>query len=127
MAIVLAAGGLCGCLEREMTITSEPPGALVTLNQVEIGRTPVTTPFKWYGDYDVRLELDGHKSIHTHAGINPPIQEVPPFDLFSELAPWTFRDRRYLNYKMEELVLPDEDQLIRRAEELRAKNLQPPK
>ena len=126
IALSLAAGALGGCLERDITITTDPPGALVTLNQVEIGRTPVTTPFKWYGDYDVRLELDGCKTVHAHANIIIPPQEVPPFDMFNEMAPWTYYDHRYLHYTMEKLVLPDPEALIERAETLRAKNLQTP-
>ena len=49
IAAVLAAGG--GCVEREMTLTTDPPGALVYVSDKEIGRTPVTQPFLWYGDY----------------------------------------------------------------------------
>jgi hypothetical protein len=127
IAILVAAVAMGGCLERDITITSEPPGAIVDLNDVEIGRTPVTVPYKWHGDYDVLLRLDGYKTLRTHADINVPPQEVVPLDLFSELAPWTYSDHRYLDYRLEELALPSEDQLIQRAEALRAKNLQPVK
>lgn len=47
-----------GCVERTITITSEPSGALVHLNDEEVGRTPLTVPFTFYGVYDVRLEMD---------------------------------------------------------------------
>ena len=127
IAVLALAAALGGCLERDITFTSEPPGALVTLNGKEMGRTPFTTPFKWHGDYDIILELAGYKTIHTHADINVPPQEVVPFDLLNDLAPWKVEDHRYLRYKMEELVVPSEEELIRRAEELRAKNLQPVK
>jgi hypothetical protein len=125
IAIVLLAAGLGGCLERDITVTSEPPGAIVYLNDVEVGRAPVTTPFKWHGDYDVVLRLDGYRTLHTHAKINTPPQEMIPFDLFNDLAPWTIEDHRYLNYKMEKLVLPEEDKLIERAQQLREENLRP--
>ena len=127
IAVLALAGALGGCLERDITITSDPPGVLVTLNGEEVGRTPVTTPFKWHGDYDVLLELAGYKTVRTHADINVPPQEIVPLDLFSDLAPWKVEDHRYLHYKMEKLVLPEEEELIRRAEELRARNLQPEK
>ncbi|HQI29243.1 MAG TPA: PEGA domain-containing protein, partial [Sedimentisphaerales bacterium] len=42
---------LTGCVERRLTIYTEPPGAIVTLNDQEIGVSPVTVPFNWYGDY----------------------------------------------------------------------------
>lgn len=51
---------LAGCIERTITVTSKPAGALVYLNDEEIGRTPVTVPFTFYGVYDVRLE---HESV----------------------------------------------------------------
>ncbi len=50
---------LAGCVERLITVHSSPAGALVYLNDEEIGRTPVSVPFKYYGTYDVRLEHEG--------------------------------------------------------------------
>ena len=130
MAALLLAG-LCltvaGCLEREMTITSEPAGALVYVSDVEVGRTPVTFPFTWYGDYDVILRLDGYETVKTHARIDPPLQETPPLDLLAEIAPWTFTDRRYLHFDLHQLVLPNDETLVRRAESLRQENLEPVK
>jgi hypothetical protein len=128
---VLILAGLClaagGCLERQMTITSQPAGALVYVSDVEVGRTPVTLPFTWYGDYDIILRLDGYETLKTHAKIYPPIYEVPPFDLLSELAPWTYRDRRYLDYTLHPLSLPADEKLIQQAENMRQENLRPVK
>lgn len=122
----LAAAALCGCVEREITITSEPEGALVLLSDREVGRTPVTVPFTWYGDYDVIVRHEGYQTLKTHAEIAPPWYEVPPLDLFSHMAPWTYRDRRYLTYKLEKLALPDDGTLIKQAEEMRKETLSPP-
>ena len=116
---------IIGCVEREMTITSEPAGALVFVSDVEIGRTPVTIPFTWYGDYDIILRHDGYETKKTHAKINPPIYEIPPLDLFSAIAPWTYHDRRYLHYKMDTLVLPSDEELVKQAEALQKRNLEP--
>lgn len=126
-ALVSLAAGLGGCLERDVTITSEPAGALVFLNDKEVGRTPVTVPFLWYGDYDVILRLDGHKTITTHAKINPPLQETPPADLFCEIMPWTIYDHRYLDYKMEQAAVVGDEELLRRAKKLSEDNLKPVK
>lgn len=49
---------LSGCVERLITVKSNPSGAIVFLNDEEIGRTPATVPFRFYGVYDVRLELE---------------------------------------------------------------------
>ena len=57
MPLVLAALTACaGCVERLITVTSQPSGSLVYLNDEEVGRTPVTVPFTFYGVYDVRVE-----------------------------------------------------------------------
>jgi hypothetical protein len=127
----LILAGLCltagGCLERQMTITSQPEGALVYVSDVELGRTPVTVPFTWYGDYDIILRLDGYETLQTHAKLYPPIYEVPPWDLLSEIAPWTYRDKRYLHYTLRQAVSPQDDELIQRAENMRQENLRPVK
>jgi hypothetical protein len=58
LAAALGSASLLGCVERTISITSEPRGALVYLNDEEVGRTPVSVPFTYYGVYDVRLERE---------------------------------------------------------------------
>lgn len=90
--LVLAAGGLGagGCLKRTISVTTEPPGALVWINDVEVGRTPLETDFTFYGDYDVRIRREGYEPIITHAKARTPIQEQPGIDLLAEAAPARF-------------------------------------
>lgn len=123
---LLGAAACCGCVEREMTITSEPAGALVFVSDREVGRTPVTVPFTWYGDYDVILRRDGYKTLKTHAEINAPWYEVPPLDLLSHIAPWTYHDRRFLSYPLAKLKLPTDEELIRRADAMKKDTLPAP-
>ena len=121
---VLAAGaaGLAGCVERQLSITSDPAGALVFLADEEIGRTPLTVDFTWYGDYEVILRQDGYKTLKTHTRINPPVYDIPPWDLVSQaFVPWTYRYHVQRHYTMDPLALPDDEALIRRAEELQAR------
>lgn len=82
---VLAA--LQGCVERTITVTSEPPGAIVWLNDVEVGRTPVETEFTFYGTYDVRLRLDGYEPLLTSRKANAPVYDLPGLDLVAEAIP----------------------------------------
>ena len=56
---LICAISIPACVERTIAVRTTPPGALVTVNDVEQGRTPVTFPFTWYGNYRVRLELPG--------------------------------------------------------------------
>lgn len=76
-----------GCVERRLMITSEPPGALVYLNDQEVGRTPLEVPFTWYGTYDVRLEREGYQTLQTEQVAEQPWWERPGPDLFAEAIP----------------------------------------
>ena len=117
--MAVAAAALGGCVEREMKITSEPAGALVYVSDREVGRTPVSLPFTWYGDYDVLIRMDGYKTLRANADITPPWYEVPPLDLLSHMAPWTYHDRRFLHYKLEKQEQLTDEQLIKQAEEMK--------
>jgi hypothetical protein len=63
---------LTGCVERKLTINTEPQGALVILNDEEIGTSPVTVSFEWYGDYWVRISKEGYESLNTHRPLKGP-------------------------------------------------------
>ena len=76
-----------GCVERTIKITSEPAGALVYLNDEEVGRTPVAVPFTFYGTYDVRLEAEGYQPLWTSQEAKGPWWEAPGPDLFAEAVP----------------------------------------
>jgi len=123
---VLFLAGLAGCVERTLTVSSEPPGALVYISSEEIGRTPVTTSFTWYGDYEIILRKDGYQTLKTHYKIYPPAYEIPPLDLLSALAPWTYRDNRTAHFVLKKKTVPSDAELIQRAEQLRERNMQKP-
>jgi hypothetical protein len=53
----------CGCVQRRMTIRSDPPGALVYVDDYEIGNTPVSTDFVYYGTRKIRLVKDGYETL----------------------------------------------------------------
>ena len=76
-----------GCVQRTISITSEPAGALVYLNDEEVGRTPVDVPFTWYGTYDVRLERRGYEPLWTTGVAKQPWWENPGPDLLAEALP----------------------------------------
>ena len=87
--IVLTAALLVGCVQRTISITSNPAGALVHLNDEEVGRTPLQVPFKFYGTYDVRLEKERYKPLWTSQKTDAPWWEAPGPDLIVE-APYPF-------------------------------------
>ncbi|MFZ4574356.1 MAG: PEGA domain-containing protein [Phycisphaerales bacterium] len=86
-ALLLSPVLLGGCLERQLLITSEPPGAAVTVNDIELGRTPLEADFTFYGDYDVLVTLDGHEPIREKRTASAPLYEYPPIDLLASAVP----------------------------------------
>ncbi len=108
-----------GCVKRTITVTSNPSGAIVWLNDREIGRTPVTTDFTYYGEYDVRVELHGYQPIMTTRWLIAPTWDMPPLDLVTEVvAPNAHADLHW-GFELEPLEA-DPSALIKRAETLRA-------
>jgi hypothetical protein len=127
-AVVLAtlvAGGLAGCVKRTISITSEPNGALVHLNDQEVGRTPLTVPFRFYGTYDVRLEKDGYEPLWTEADAAAPWWETPGPDLVAEMIPGAASEIRW-HFDLEPKGELDEAALLERAGEMRDRLRLPP-
>ena len=118
-----------GCLERTITITSDPPDAIVWLNDVEVGRTPVKTGFTYYGDYDVRLRKEGYEPVITHREAAAPVYEWAPLDLAA--TSWPGRIRTNLTWHFELTPSPEpkaeEPGLTQRARELRETAASPAK
>src|SRR5208282_4674368 len=98
-----------GCVERTLSVQSDPPGALVYLNDQEIGRTPMEHDFVWYGTYDIALRMEGYESLKTKARVVAPIYEWVPLDLFAELLPIPLKDRRDLYYRLSPVTAGPED------------------
>lgn len=74
-----------GCVERRLTIQTSPPEALVVLNDEQIGVSPVTCTFLWYGDYNVRIAKEGYQTLVTHRDLKAPWYDAFPFDLLAQV------------------------------------------
>jgi len=85
VVILLAFASLAGCVKRRIFISSNPEGALVWVNDREVGRTPLQFEFLYYGEYDLRLERVGFEPIMTTRWAVSPIWEAPVVDIFAEL------------------------------------------
>ena len=108
-----------GCVRRTISITSEPPGALVWLNDREIGRTPVDVDFTYYGEYDVRLVKDGYEPLVTSGKATPPVWDNVPLDLGAELWPEEINSRIAWHYELAP-ASSDPAVLLDRASSMRA-------
>jgi hypothetical protein len=114
MVFIFALAAFCfctGCVERKITIITEPSGALVALNDEEIGTSPVTVDFEWYGDYGVRISKDGYQTLNTHQNLKRPLKDVAPFDLLADMFTtkideytWTFKLEPYQQIQKDELI-----------------------
>lgn len=127
--VVLAATSMAmsfGCVRRTISIDSEPQGALVYLNDQEIGRTPVSTDFTWYGDYDIILRHRGYETLKTHEWVHAPWYQLPPIDFVAEaLWPGWIHDQRSFAYSLEPEVPPGREEVLKRAAALRLRAIAP--
>ena len=120
--------GLTGCVRRTLRITTDPPQALVYLNNQEVGQSEVTTDFLWYGDYEVTIRHEGYQTLHSHWNVEPPWYQVIPFDFFFEvLWPGKLHDVHERHFELIATVPVDSDALIERAMVTRDRALDPSK
>ncbi len=115
--IILAA---TGCVERELTINTQPQGAVVTLNDEEIGTSPVTVSFNWYGDYCVRISKEGYETLNTHKELKGPWYDKFPFDFFAQIvSPKRTVDKYEWTFALEEKKQMNPQELVEKAQQLR--------
>ena len=121
VAIGLVVILLTGCVERKLTINTEPQGAMVLLNDQEIGTSPVTVPFNWYGDYWVRINKEGYETLDTHRNLKAPLHDHPPFDFFAQiLYPGQIVDAYEWTFELSPKEYPTREELIENGQSLRS-------
>lgn len=89
-----------GCVHRSLTIRTEPPGALVYVNDQLRGTSPVTYDFEWYGWHRVSVKKDGFERVDEQVLVQAPGHLWIPFDVIMELAPFPVRDAHTLSYTL---------------------------
>lgn len=120
LAALLVFAGSSGCVHRRLTIRSDPPGALVYIDNYEIGTTPVSTDYIYYGTREIRLVKDGYETLTVKRSITLPWYQVFPLDFVTEnLIPFNIRDERTLDFALAPQMMVPQEQLLGRAENLR--------
>lgn len=114
-----------GCVERKLTINTDPSGALVSLNDEEIGTSPVSVGFEWYGDYNVRISKEGYQTLTTSRNLKRPIRDRFPFDLFDDIV-HTRIDAYSWDFELKPFEQIQKDQLIQGAVDFRKQALADP-
>ena len=109
-----------GCVQRRMTIRSSPPGALVYVDDYQIGTTPVSTDFIYYGTRKIRLIKDGYETLTVRQPFPIPWYEIFPLDFVTEnLWPWEIRDERVVDLAMSTTASMPPESVVARAEQAR--------
>jgi hypothetical protein len=114
-----------GCVRRRLFVQSNPPGAMVFVDNQQIGTTPCSVDFIYYGTREIRLVKPGFETLTVNQPIPTPWYQIPPIDFVSEnLIPTRLIDHRSVAFNMQPQVIVPTDQLLDRANQLRQDTLQ---
>ena len=120
IAISITAVLLTGWVERRLTINTNPQGALIALNDEEIGTSPATVSFNWYGDYNIRATKEGYETLKTHRMLKGPWYDKFPFDFFAQLInPKRIVDSYEWTFELAEKKQISREQIIEDAKKLK--------
>ena len=111
-----------GCVFRRMTVMTDPPGARLFVNNIEVGTTPCIVPtnaFIDYGNYKFTLFKDGYEPLEVIQPVPPKWYQYPWIDAVTELGPWTVRDQRLFSYQLQPAREKSGDELKQQADEFR--------
>jgi len=109
-----------GAVRRRVTIRSNPSGALVFIDDQEIGVTPVSTSFIYYGTRKIQLIKDGYETVTVLRTFKPPWYQWAGIDFITEnLVRSEFRDERLIEFKLTPLRIKTNKELVDRGIQLR--------
>jgi hypothetical protein len=123
---LMAAGALLsnGCMHRRLTVRSEPPGALVLVDGEEVGFTPTSIDYTYYGTREITLQKDGYKTLTTPVKLATPWYQVFPLEFVTDnFALTKINDRREISYALAPEQLEPRQDLEDRANNLRSEAL----
>lgn len=119
-AVLVANGVGCNGVRRRLTITSEPPGAIVYLNNKEIGKTPISQNFLHSGVYNIKCYKEGYEMNETYYKAGTPWYLYPGIDFFSQnFTPGELRDEQSGHIVLEQKREIPENELYEKASQLR--------
>ncbi len=125
VVFVIAAWPAHAVVRRRLNVNSNPQGALVYVDNQQIGSTPCSVDFTYYGTREIRLIKPGFETLTVNQPIPAPWYQYTPIDFVAEnLVMMKIRDNRTVNYNLApQLVVPTQE-LIDRANQLRQDTLQ---
>jgi len=113
--LIITAAVLCmtaGCIERTMSIKTDPPGAAVFVDGDARGQTPVEVPFQAYGTREIFLQMTDRATRRELVTLRAPWYGWFPVDFVTDvLWPFTIRDTKTFTFAMEPLAQQDMKEL----------------
>lgn len=110
-----------GCVRRRLTVRTNPPGALVYVDNQQIGATPCSVDFTYYGTREIRMVKPGYETLTVNQPIPSPWYQKPGIDFVSEnLVPFRIRDNREVAFTLTPQRIVPTEEIIGRGQQLRA-------
>lgn len=120
LVAALLASTSTGCVYRRMTVRSDPPGALVLVDGEEIGYTPCSLDFTYYGKREITLVKDGYETLTVLQKVPAPWYQYPVIEFVADnLWPHKITNRHDFTYRMQPQVIAPTQELLDRANSLR--------
>ena len=104
-----------------MTVRSDPPGALVMVDGQEMGYTPCSFDFLYYGTREITLMMPGYETLTTLQKVQAPWYQYPGIDFFADnFSPAKITNRHEFFYTMQpQAIVPTDELLDREIEPVR--------
>ena len=122
--LALAAFFSNGCMHRRLTIRSDPPGAAVQVDGEEVGYTPVSFDYTYYGTREIRLIKEGYQTLTTPVKLSTPWYQILPLEFVTDnFALTKINDRREVTYALTRENIEPSQEIENRANNLRSEAL----
>lgn len=130
IALVTGLAACClssGCVHRRVTVNSYPQGALVKVDGRDIGYTPASFDYTWYGTREVQLLMDGYETHTEHIQITTPWYQRFPLDFVSDnFLGRHVTDHRQFTFQLQPKRIDQSNDVMQRADSLRSEALHGP-
>lgn len=105
-----------GCVFRRMTVRSDPPGALVMVDGEEMGYTPCSFDFLYYGTREITLMMPGYETLTTLQKVPAPWYQYPGIEFLADnFSPVKITNRHEFFYTLQPQVMVPRGELLDRA------------
>ena len=122
--LLLIACSASGCMHRRLTIRSEPPGAAVMVDGVEVGYTPTSIDYTYYATREITLTKEGFQTLTVPLKLSTPWYQCFPLDFVTDnFALTKINDRREVNYALSRENIEPTENVENRANNLRSEAL----